>query len=241
MKIFRFVIVSSLLAFVISTTGCNKGSVSTGTGAVLANVNQGTITADDFKKQVEELAPQLQQAVISDPKARKEFLDDLIGIELVLQEAKRQGIDKDSEFKKRQEMLKKELERRMQEDYKNELFNALLKKELGDKMTKIAPPTDQEVRDYYNTNKDKITKAVGKPVSLKEIEPQLKMRIMQEKRRDLYVAYAKGLREKSKVTVDEKNLDSAVADLSKPKDVDLSNLKAQAAPQAAPKKEETKK
>ncbi len=245
MKIFKFVIVASLLAFVISTTGCNKGAVSSGTGAVLARVNQGAITADDFKKQVEELAPQLQQAVLSDPKARQEFLDDLIGIELVIQEAKRQGIDRDSEFKKRQDMLKKELERRMQEDYKNELFNALLKKELGDKMAKVAQPTDQEVRDYYNANKDKITKAVGKPVSLKDIEPQLKMRIMQERRRDLYVAYAKGLREKAKVTVDEKNLDSAVADISKPKDVDLSNLKAQAAPQAAPqttpKKEETKK
>jgi peptidyl-prolyl cis-trans isomerase C len=237
MKIFRVIIVASFLAFVISITGCNKGSVSTGGGAVLARVNHDTITTGDFKKQVEELAPQLQQAVISDPKARKEFLDDLIGIELVLQEAKRQGIDKDSEFKKRQEMLKKELERRMQEDYKNELFNALLKKELGDKMAKIAPPTDQEVRDYYNTNKDKITKAVGKPVSLKEIEPQLKMRIMQERRRDLYVAYAKGLREKAKITVDEKNLDSAVAEISKPKDVDLSNLKAQ----PAPTKEETKK
>ena len=54
----------------------------------------------------------MQQAVASDPKARKEFLEDLIGIEVVLQEAKRQGLDKDPEFKKRQDMLKKEMERR---------------------------------------------------------------------------------------------------------------------------------
>jgi hypothetical protein len=134
-------------------------------------------------------------------------------------------------------MLKQELERRLQEDAKNELFNSLLKKEIGDKLSKIVPPTDQEVRDYYNTNKDKIVKAVGKPVSLKEIEPQLKMRIMQEKRRDLYLEYAKGLREKAQITVDDKALDSAVADMARPKDVDLSNLNAQ----AVPKKEETKK
>ncbi|HUI45473.1 MAG TPA: SurA N-terminal domain-containing protein [Nitrospirota bacterium] len=232
MKRYRFVIGVSLLVFVISATGCNKGSDS----AVMARVNRGVITTADFKKQVEELAPQMQQAVVTDPKARKEFLDDLIGIELVIQEAKRQGLDKDSEFKKRQEMLKNELERRMQEDVKNELFNSVLKKEIGDKLSKIVPPTDQEVRDYYNANKDKIVKAVGKPVTLKEIEPQLKMRILQEKRRDLYLEYANGLREKAKITVDDKVLDAAVADIGRPKDVDLSNLKAQ----AVPKKEETK-
>ncbi len=239
MKRYRFVIGASLLALVISATGCNKGSaggVALG-GPVLAQVNEDSITTSDFKKQVEELAPQMQQAVVADPKARKEFLDDLIGIELVIQEAKRQGLDKDSEFKKKQEMLKAELERRMQEEAKNELFNTVLQKAIGDKLSKIAQPTDQEVSAYFTANKDKILKAVGKPVSLKEIEPQLKMRILQEKRRDLYLEYAKGLREKAKITVDEKVLDSAVADLVQPKDVDLSNLKAQ----VAPKKEETKK
>ncbi len=233
MKSYRLVIGVSLLVFVISATGCNKGSDNS---AVMVRVNRGTITTADFKKQVEELAPQMQQAVVADPKARREFLDDLIGIELVIQEAKRQGLDRDSEFKKRQEMLKKELESRMQEDVKNELFNTVLKKEIGDKLSKITPPTDQEVREYYNTNKDKIVKAVGKPVSLKEIEPQLKMRILQEKRRDLYVAYAKGLREKAKISVDDKVLDSAVTDIAQPKSLDLSSLKAQ----AVPKKEETK-
>ena len=93
---------------------------------------------------------------MSDPKARKEFLEDLIGIELVLQEAKRQGLDKDAEFKKRQDTLKKEMERRIQDDAKNELFNTVLKKELGDKMSKIAAPTDEEVLDYFNKNRDKI-------------------------------------------------------------------------------------
>jgi peptidyl-prolyl cis-trans isomerase C len=233
MNRYKLVIGASMLALIVIAAGCNKGSDD----AVLAHVNRGSITTSDFKKQVEELQPQMQQAVIKDPKARREFLDDLIGIELVMQEAKRQGLDKDAEYKKRQEMLKKELERRMQEDAKNELFNTVLKKEIGDKLAKVAQPTDEEVRQYYNTNKDKIVQAVGKEVSLKEIEPQLKLRIMQEKRRDLYVEYAKGLREKAKISVDDKALDSAASDISLPKDIDPSNLKAQ----AAPNKEETTK
>ncbi len=120
-----------VLALAIAMSGCNKAQ----DGAVLAKVNRNAITASDFKKQIEELAPQMQQAVVNDPKARREFLEDLIGIELVIQEAKRQGLDKDAEYKKRQEQLKKELERRVQDEAKNDLFNSLLKKELGDKMS----------------------------------------------------------------------------------------------------------
>jgi len=218
----------SMLALFLSATGCSKATSSD--GAVLAKINRSTITTSEFKKQLEELAPQMQQAVMSDPKARKEFLEDLIGIELVLQEAKRQGLDKDAEFKKRQDMLKKELERRVQEDAKNELFNTVLKKELGEKMGKIAAPTDNEVLDYFNKNRDKINAAAGKKISFKEVEPQLKMRLMQEKRRDLYLEYAKGLKAKAKITIDDKALEQASTALAQHKDLDLSNMTVQPAP-----------
>src|SRR5512143_3808639 len=110
MKKFSTISVLLILALAVAIAGCNKGGQE---GAVLAKVNRGAITVSDFKKQIEELAPQMQQAVVSDPKARRDFLDDLIGIELVIQEAKRQGLDKDADYKRRQEQLKKELERRV--------------------------------------------------------------------------------------------------------------------------------
>lgn len=223
-----------ILALAIAISGCNKGGQE---GAVLAKVNRGAITVSDFKKQIEELAPQMQQAVVSDPKARRDFLDDLIGIELVIQEAKRQGLDKDADYKKRQEQLKKELERRVQEEARNDLFNSLLKKELGDKMSKVTPPTDQEVQDYFNQNKDKIFQAAGKQIKFKDIEPQLKLRMTQEKRREVYVAYAKGLKAKAKISVDDKAMDTAMAELTKP--ADMSGLTVTKVP--ATGKEETKK
>lgn len=200
-----------ILAVALLATGCSKGA----NDVAVAKVNRDAITAGEFKKQLEDLNPQMQQAVAMDPKARREFLDDLIGIELVIQEAKRQGLDKDADFKKKQESLKKDMERRIQDEAKNELFNSLLKKELGDKMDKVTPPTDQEVRDYYNKNKDKIKTAAGKQVAFKEVEQQLKMRLMQEKRRELYVAYAATLKAKAKITVDDKALDGAMTELSK--------------------------
>jgi peptidyl-prolyl cis-trans isomerase C len=199
-----------LLSLSLALTGCNKGADNT----VLARVNRTKITAADFKRQLEDLQPQMQQAVASDPKARKEFLEDLIGIEVVLQEAKRQGLDKDPEFKKRQEMLKKEMERRIQDDTRNELFNGLLKKELADKLSKVTPPTDQEVRNYYNKNVDKMMTPDGKKLSFKEVEPQLKRRMQAEKQRDLYLDYAKSLKAKAKITVDEKALEAAATSMT---------------------------
>ena len=223
MKRLKLTIVLTL-ALAIAASGCSKGSDS----AVLARVNRSAITASDFKKQLEELDPRMQQAVATDPKARKEFLEDLIGIEVVLQEARRQGLDKDAEFKKRQEAIRKKMEQRMQEDTKNELFSSLLKKELADKMSKLPMPTDKEVFDFYTKNKDKMRSESGKLLSLKEVEPQIKRRLLQEKQRDLYLEYAKGLRAKAKISIDEKALDAAAASFSRP------SLPNEPQPQAPP-------
>ncbi len=210
MKKILYPAAAALVTLALAFTGCAKKDDS----AVIARVNRTTITAADFKRQLEELDPKMQQAVASDPKARKEFLDDLIGIEVVLQEARRQGLDKDPEYKKRQEMLKKELDRRIQDDARNELFNGLLKKELADKLTKITPPTDEEAKAYYTKNIDKMKTPDGRKLSYKEVEPQLKRRMMAEKQRDLYLDYSQKLRAKSNITVDEKALDAAAATLA---------------------------
>jgi hypothetical protein len=150
----------------------------------------------------------MQQAVMSSVEARKDFLADLVGIEVVIQEARRQGLHKDAEYKKRQETRKKELERAIREEAKNDLFNALLKKELADKMGKLSVPSDQQVRDYYNKHKNAMRTADGKQVGFKEAEPQLRSRMMQEKQRAVYMEYATALKAKAKITVDDKALDA---------------------------------
>ncbi len=200
--------------------GCTRGGDST----VIAKVNQTKITVGDFKKQLEGLDNlQLEQAAATDPKARKEFLEDLIGIELVVQEAKRQGLDKDASYKKSLESIKKDyeetkkrLERRYRDAARNELFRALLKKELSDKAAKLEQPSDKDVRDFYNKNSDKMVGIDGKKIALKDVERQIRDRLMQEKQRDLYLAYLKSLRDKARVTVDEKNLDVLASALSAP-------------------------
>jgi peptidyl-prolyl cis-trans isomerase C len=199
------------MAVVVALTGCGKGSDS----AVIAKVNNGKITAAEFKKQLDDLQPQMLQAVATDAKARKEFLEDLIGIELVIQEAKRQGLDKDPELKKKQDAMRKEMEQRIQDAMKNDLFNALLKKEL---MEKIKEPTDADVKAYFEEHKADIKKAAGgKDLTLKQAEAQgLKRYVFQMKQRDAYLEYSKSLKSKAKVSVDDKALDALAADLVKP-------------------------
>jgi hypothetical protein len=205
-------------AIALTVTGCTKGSDST----VLAKVNQTKITAADFKRQLEGLDNiQLEQAVIGDAKARKEFLDDLVGIELVTQEAKRQGLDKEADYKKTLDTLtkdyedtKKRLERRYQDAKRNELFKVLLKKELADKAAKLEQPTEQEIKDFYEKNREKMVTMDGRRLNLKDVQPQIKNRLFQEKQRDLYLGYIKGLREKAKVSVDEKAVDAVVSSMT---------------------------
>jgi peptidyl-prolyl cis-trans isomerase C len=195
----------------LSLAGCTKGTDS----AVIAKVNNAKITSADFKRQLEELQPQMLQAVATDAKARKEFLEDLIGIELVLQEAKRQGLDKDAEFKKKQDERRKELERRIQDAARNDLFNALLKKEL---MDKVKEPADAEVKAYYDSHREEVKKAAGgKDISFKQAEAQgLKRFVFQMKQRDAYLEFSKGLKAKAKIAVDDKALENLAGDLSKP-------------------------
>jgi hypothetical protein len=208
--------VAALIA--IAALGCSKGSDS----MVIARVNQAKITAADFKRQLEGMDNfQMEQAMATDVRARKEFLDDIIGIELVSQEAKRQGLDKEAEYKKTLDALKKEyeeakkrLDRRYQDAMRNELFKSVLKKDLSEKAGKLAPPTDKEIREFYERNRAKMVTMNGKQLGLKDVEPQIKQRLMQEKQRDLYLEYIKGLREKAKVTIDEKALETLASSLT---------------------------
>lgn len=209
-----------------AAAACTKGSDS----AVIAKVNRAKITSGDFKRQLQELPPQMQQAVATDQKSRKDFLQDLIGIEVVLQEAKRLGLHKDPELKKRQETLKKELQRRIDEEFKNELFNALLKKELADK---VPTPTDADVKKYYEAHRKEMRTADGRTLSYQEAAPQLKNWLFQQKQRELYLDYANKLKEKAKVSIDEKALEAAA---TSPASTSPHGLQLEGPPAAGPGK-----
>lgn len=173
----------------------------TGDRAVVVKVNNTRITVAGLKTQTADLSPDALQMIATDAKALQSVLDDVIAYELVLQEARRQGIE-DMDFRKRHEMKRREMERRLQEDAKNELVTTLLRKELGDKLN-IAPPTNAEVRSFYDKNRDKMVTADGRRVSLQEASPMIMNRLASMKQRDIYMQYAGTLRDKARVSISE--------------------------------------
>jgi len=189
--------------------GCNKSSDS----AVIVKVNDARITVGDLKKQVGDLTPDTLNMIATDANSRKSVLDDIIAFELVLQEARRQGLE-NMAFNQRQDTMRKEMERRIREEGRNELVTTLLQKELGDKL-KVAAPTDAEVKEFYEKNKDKMITAGGRKVTLQEAAPQIKNRILSMKQRDVYMTYTNKLREKAKVAIHEDVLQNLATTLAK--------------------------
>lgn len=200
--------VSILLALMIVLPACGK----TGDRAVVVKVNASRITVENLKNQIADLPPDALQMIAADPKARQSILDDVIAYELVLQEARRQGLE-NAEFIKRQDTQRRELERRLREEAKNELVSALLRKELGSSLN-IAPPSDAEVKDFYIKNRDKMVSPDGRTVSLQQATPIIRDRLAKVKQRDIYMKYANTLREKARISINEKALESLAGSLA---------------------------
>ncbi len=129
-----------LLAF----SGCaskngEPGKKAEKKGQVLAEVNGAVITTEDYKKEVELLPPYLKP-MTETAEGRKEMIDSMIVRELVMQEAKKAGIDKSPEVADRLEDLKKRV-----------VIEAYWKH----KVEEQAKISDADLQKYYDQNKEK--------------------------------------------------------------------------------------
>jgi len=127
-------------------TGC-KGKTETGSasapakkqGEVIAEVNGDTITTGDFQKELENLPPYLKP-MADTPEGKKELLDTMVVRELILQQARKDGLDKSPEVAAKLEELKKRV-----------VVEAFLKK----KVEEHASVSDEEMKKFYEENKEK--------------------------------------------------------------------------------------
>lgn len=108
-------------------------------GLYLAKVGDTVITQADFDKEMKGL-PEFVQKMFEGSSGKEKFLDELIKRELLYKEALKKGLDRDSEYLKKIEDFKKIT-----------LVGLLLQKEIETKV-KVS---DQEVKDYYEKNKEK--------------------------------------------------------------------------------------
>jgi peptidyl-prolyl cis-trans isomerase C len=108
-------------------------------GQVLVEVNGSAITTEDYKKEVEILPPYLKP-MTETPDGRKEMIDSMVIRELVMQEARKSGLDKSQEVVDRLEDLKKRV-----------VIEAYWKQ----KVEEQAKISDADLQKFYDENKEK--------------------------------------------------------------------------------------
>ncbi|MEW6003051.1 MAG: peptidylprolyl isomerase [Nitrospirota bacterium] len=110
-------------------------------GEYLAKVGNVEITKADFESEFKSL-PDFAQKMFEGNAGKEKFLDELIKKEILYQEALKKGLDKDPEYLRKVENFKK-----------ISLIGLLLEKEIESK----AKVTDQDIKNYYEKNKEDFT------------------------------------------------------------------------------------
>jgi peptidyl-prolyl cis-trans isomerase C/peptidyl-prolyl cis-trans isomerase D len=130
MKRFRSLASFSIFGFIfISALGFYSNAQNK--DAVVATVGSKTITLEDFNKKYNEIKSQTVN-----PPTKDQFLEDLVRYEVGLQEAEKKKLQNDP---------------LVQERMRQELYKALLDREIGEKIQKTSV-TDKEMQAYYKNN-----------------------------------------------------------------------------------------
>jgi peptidyl-prolyl cis-trans isomerase C len=114
---------------------CSKKSGDSKTGTPVAHVGDDVITAEEFKKRLDETSPFLRSRYTTLDR-KKEFLENLIRNDLLAQEAEKRGLDKAPAVR---------------EQVKRAMIQELLKQQLDERMTGNDIP-DDELKKFYDAH-----------------------------------------------------------------------------------------
>jgi len=152
---------------------------------VLAMINDQKITVAQFDLELGKVPPPFQEVFREEP---KQYLDQLVTKEILLQEARRLGVNPDPAAKR--------------EDVDLSIMQNLLKKEVLDKI-QVDP---KEVAEVYKQHKDQMGKK-----SLAEVTPMIEEAIRKLKGKEKAEEYLASLKNKAKIEIDESRLKGVTA------------------------------
>ncbi len=132
-----FLLSTALIVFI----GCDQAKQPKSEGPILAEIDGGVVTQDDFLKEIERV-PEWARNQFQDDEGKKKFLDELVKRELIYQHALQMKLDNDSDYLDKVEDFKKMT-----------LVSIVLKKEVEEK----AALDETEVKAFFDQNSDKFT------------------------------------------------------------------------------------
>jgi peptidyl-prolyl cis-trans isomerase C len=132
----QFLKIGCGLTLLFMVGGC--GAKSEDPAQALAIVNGKTITLSEFELRWSQL-PEYVRKNYAGPEGRKKLLNELIDREMLLQEAKKRGIDRDRNLLERVER------------FKEHTMLEALRREAVDSQVTVTP---EELKEYYETHRD---------------------------------------------------------------------------------------
>jgi peptidyl-prolyl cis-trans isomerase C len=137
MKTMHLFVLAAPALCALALPACKKGH----TGPVVAHVGDEVITADDFKRRMDEQSPFLR-ARYNTIERKKELLEALVRNELLSQEAQREGLDKAPAVR---------------DALKRAMIQELIKKQLDEKMSGT-DISDADLKAFYEAHVDDYVK-----------------------------------------------------------------------------------
>ena len=132
MRKLTWILAAVLVASLVACGGQGKG----GGNKVLAKVNGDVITAAAFEKEAEQQPPYVRP-MLETPDGRKQFLDRMITLDLLMREALRRGVDRRVDVRDQLDQARKGI-----------VLQALLR-EVAEKAPGLS---DEALRKYYDAN-----------------------------------------------------------------------------------------
>jgi peptidyl-prolyl cis-trans isomerase C len=136
-----------IVLLVFAFNACSKKTETK--GSYLVKVGNAKITEADLDRELKNL-PEFAQALFAGSSGKERFLDELVKKEILYQEAVKKGIDKDPQYKAKVE------------DFKKITLVGLLLERVIEEKSKVTP---QDVKEYYEKNKEEVSPATQIKVS----------------------------------------------------------------------------
>ncbi|MBF0564382.1 MAG: peptidylprolyl isomerase [Nitrospirae bacterium] len=134
-----------MLLFVVALVyACSKSSDDGGmkkAGTPILKVNSVVVTNEQLQEELSKLPPNLR-GFFTGKEGINRFVDEIKKREILYLEAKKNGLDKDPEFKKKMDDFKR-----------MNLINAIITKNLNPANMKVTP---EEAKEYYEKNKSEL-------------------------------------------------------------------------------------
>ncbi len=149
-----FKIIIPVLLATLLLSACSKKKET------LAIVGNQKLSVEEYVQRIEN-APPAYRKYLSSPQGQKQFMDLIIREKVVMSEAKKAGIGGTKEFKDNLSSFEREIKKRLA-DFKENLLMELYLKKLHEQELN---PTDADIKNYYEKNKNDFKKPVEMSVS----------------------------------------------------------------------------